>query len=338
MILGEGDLRPALERQIKELRLDKHVLLPGFRADILAFIRSFDLFVMSSLAEGLGTSLLDAMALSKATVASDTGGIPEVVSHGETGFLVTPRDHRGARCGHFRVAEKLGPSRANGESRSRASQTAVHRRADGREDTRRLTERTPGDIPNTRVTQITQRAARITLRAVKPALIGHTKMANRKIVLHRVERVQLAQRRRDIRGHSPTRTRITGQAKTPSDANDVRVERNDQLRGWHVLPEPEIDCVVPDHPSQIQIQPLARTAARRARKKVTRRPDAACDDGRPGADRPRAHGLKTIPSAPEISPAAGSYPSRKKASIDPRSSICWRMIISAVKSSPFVQR
>ena len=94
VILGEGELRPALERQIKELHLDKHVLLPGFRADILSFIRSFDLFVMSSLAEGLGTSLLDAMALSKATVASDTGGIPEVVSHGKTGLLVPPREHR----------------------------------------------------------------------------------------------------------------------------------------------------------------------------------------------------------------------------------------------------
>ena len=94
VILGEGDLRPALERQIKELHLDKHVLLPGFRADILSFIKSFDVFVMSSLFEGLGTSLLDAMALSKATVASDTGGIPEVVSHGETGLLVPPRDAR----------------------------------------------------------------------------------------------------------------------------------------------------------------------------------------------------------------------------------------------------
>ena len=66
--------------------------MPGFRADVLAFIKSFDVFVMSSLFEGLGTSLLDAMALSKPTVASDTGGIPEVVSHGETGFLVPPRD------------------------------------------------------------------------------------------------------------------------------------------------------------------------------------------------------------------------------------------------------
>lgn len=94
VIMGEGDLRPVLERHIKELHLEKHVLLPGFRADILSFIKSFDLFVMSSLFEGLGTSLLDAMALSKATVASDTGGIPEVVSHGETGLLVQPRDAR----------------------------------------------------------------------------------------------------------------------------------------------------------------------------------------------------------------------------------------------------
>jgi glycosyltransferase involved in cell wall biosynthesis len=94
VIMGEGELRPALERQIKELHLEKHVFLPGFRADILTFIKSFDVFVMSSLFEGLGTSLLDAMALSKATVASHTGGIPEVVSHGETGLLVQPRDAR----------------------------------------------------------------------------------------------------------------------------------------------------------------------------------------------------------------------------------------------------
>ena len=94
VILGEGDLRPSLERQIKELRLDKHVLLPGFRADVLAFLRAFDVFVMPSIAEGLGTSLLDAMAASKATVATNTGGIPEVVADGETGVLVPPRDHR----------------------------------------------------------------------------------------------------------------------------------------------------------------------------------------------------------------------------------------------------
>lgn len=93
VILGEGDLRSALERQVRDLHLDKHVILPGFRADILSFVQAFDVFVMCSLHEGLGTSLLDAMACSKATVASDTGGIPEVVAHGETGLLVPPRNH-----------------------------------------------------------------------------------------------------------------------------------------------------------------------------------------------------------------------------------------------------
>jgi L-malate glycosyltransferase len=93
IIAGEGELRPALERQIKDLHLEKHVLLAGFRPDVLSLHRAFDLFVMSSVTEGLGTSLLDAMAAGKAIVATRAGGIPEVVADGETGILVPPRDH-----------------------------------------------------------------------------------------------------------------------------------------------------------------------------------------------------------------------------------------------------
>ncbi len=93
VILGEGELRDALERAVREYRLEKHVFLPGFRTDVLGCIKSFDLFVMSSVTEGLGTSLLDAMACSRAIVASRTGGIPEVVEDGVTGLLVPPRDH-----------------------------------------------------------------------------------------------------------------------------------------------------------------------------------------------------------------------------------------------------
>jgi L-malate glycosyltransferase len=94
VILGEGELRAQLEQQIHERRLDKHVVLAGFRPDVLSFHRSFDLFVMSSVTEGLGTSLLDAMAASKAIVATRAGGIPEVVADGETGLLVPARDPR----------------------------------------------------------------------------------------------------------------------------------------------------------------------------------------------------------------------------------------------------
>ena len=66
VILGEGELRPQLEQQVKHLHLEKHVVLPGFRPDVLSMIKGFDLFVMSSETEGLGTSLLDAMAGAKA--------------------------------------------------------------------------------------------------------------------------------------------------------------------------------------------------------------------------------------------------------------------------------
>jgi glycosyltransferase involved in cell wall biosynthesis len=92
VIAGEGELRPALERQIKERRLEKHVLLAGFRPDVLSLHKAFDVFVMSSVTEGLGTSLLDAMACARPIVATAVGGIPEVVVDGETGFLVPPRD------------------------------------------------------------------------------------------------------------------------------------------------------------------------------------------------------------------------------------------------------
>jgi glycosyltransferase involved in cell wall biosynthesis len=92
VILGEGDLRDELSRLIHELGLERHVLLPGFRPDVLSLLKAFDVFVMPSITEGLGTSILDAMACTKAVVASDVGGIPEVVERDVTGLLVPARD------------------------------------------------------------------------------------------------------------------------------------------------------------------------------------------------------------------------------------------------------
>lgn len=103
VILGEGPLRAALERQVAEHHLEKHVVLAGFRPDALAMHKAFDVFVMSSVTEGLGTSLLDAMASSKPVVATRTGGIPEVVVDGETGFLVEPHDSAGLAAAVVRL-------------------------------------------------------------------------------------------------------------------------------------------------------------------------------------------------------------------------------------------
>jgi L-malate glycosyltransferase len=92
VIAGEGELRQALELQIKELHLEKHVFLAGFRPDVLAVLKAFEVFVMSSVTEGLGTSLLDAMACAKPIVATSVGGMPEAVEDRTNGFLVAPRD------------------------------------------------------------------------------------------------------------------------------------------------------------------------------------------------------------------------------------------------------
>jgi L-malate glycosyltransferase len=93
VILGEGELRPALEDQIKRRHLERHVFLAGFRADVLELTKAFDVFVVSSLHEGMCTALVDAMAASRAAVGTSVGGVPEVMADGETGFLVPPRDH-----------------------------------------------------------------------------------------------------------------------------------------------------------------------------------------------------------------------------------------------------
>jgi glycosyltransferase involved in cell wall biosynthesis len=92
LIVGDGELREPLEKQIKGLALDRHVFLTGFRPDALALMKSSDLFAMSSVTEGLGSAVLEAMACRRAVVSTRAGGLPEVVADGETGLLVPPHD------------------------------------------------------------------------------------------------------------------------------------------------------------------------------------------------------------------------------------------------------
>ncbi len=92
LIVGAGELEGALSRQIRGLRLDRRVILTGFRSDVPSLLKGLDLFVMSSVAEGLGTSVLDAMAAGLPVVGTRAGGIPESVVDGETGLLAPPGD------------------------------------------------------------------------------------------------------------------------------------------------------------------------------------------------------------------------------------------------------
>ena len=92
IIVGEGPLRMELTRQASDIQVDEMIFFLGFRDDVPQILASLDLFVLSSYLEGMGSSLMDAMASRLPIVATDVGGIPEVVTHGETGLLVPARD------------------------------------------------------------------------------------------------------------------------------------------------------------------------------------------------------------------------------------------------------
>ncbi|MEQ8821064.1 MAG: glycosyltransferase [Sumerlaeia bacterium] len=91
VFVGEGELRPDMETRIAALGLGERVRLTGWREDVAEHLAAFDLFVLPSKLEGLGTALLDAMAVGLPCVAARTGGIPDIVRDGENGVLVPPR-------------------------------------------------------------------------------------------------------------------------------------------------------------------------------------------------------------------------------------------------------
>ncbi|OVE77430.1 hypothetical protein BVX98_02710 [bacterium F11] len=92
VLVGNGSLYSHLQDLTKSLELEETVFFLGYQDKPLNFLAGFDVFCLSSKLEGLGTSLLDAMALRVPVVATRTGGIPEIVENGETGYLVSPRN------------------------------------------------------------------------------------------------------------------------------------------------------------------------------------------------------------------------------------------------------
>lgn len=92
LLAGDGPHRAALEAEVRARGLQHIVRFLGRRADVPELISLASVVVLPSLAESFGFVLLEAMSLGKPVVASTTGGIPEVVAHGETGLLVPQAD------------------------------------------------------------------------------------------------------------------------------------------------------------------------------------------------------------------------------------------------------
>jgi len=95
VLLGDGVLRPRLQRYAEELQIASRVHFLGVRRDALEWISAMDVFCLPSICEGIPLVLLEALSVGTPVVASAVGGIPEVLQDGRAGVLISPGDVEG---------------------------------------------------------------------------------------------------------------------------------------------------------------------------------------------------------------------------------------------------
>lgn len=107
IIVGDGDQRTYLENLIKRLGIEDRVVLKGWvrYEDVPEIIASADLFVRTSITEGLGTAFLEAMACATPVVGSRVQGILDIIQEGYNGILVNPTDVQEIANSIIRVLE-----------------------------------------------------------------------------------------------------------------------------------------------------------------------------------------------------------------------------------------
>jgi glycosyltransferase involved in cell wall biosynthesis len=90
--VGDGKDMESVKSFASQLNLQDRFIFAGYRSDIGKFLKSFDIFVLASKLEGMGTSLLDAQAVGLPIAATKTGGIPEIIHDGVNGLLAAPQN------------------------------------------------------------------------------------------------------------------------------------------------------------------------------------------------------------------------------------------------------
>jgi glycosyltransferase involved in cell wall biosynthesis len=123
-ILGDGELRGELQQLARQLGVEDVVHFHRERPDVAGFLSRLDVFVLPSLSEGLPLSLLEAMAASLPIVATRVGGIPEIVTSAQCGWLCQPSDPDDLAAAMLDAAK--APNRADFGERARAAAIALY--------------------------------------------------------------------------------------------------------------------------------------------------------------------------------------------------------------------
>ena len=92
IIAGEGKLEPKLRHLIKKLHIEDSFYLWGFKDNINPYLKGCDLFVLSSIQEGMPGVVMEAMAVGKAVIATDVNGVRELMEHKKTGLIIPTRN------------------------------------------------------------------------------------------------------------------------------------------------------------------------------------------------------------------------------------------------------
>ena len=92
VIVGNGDMLSELKQRSSELGIRKKVVFAGESTNVEEVLSIFDIFVNSSIFEGMSYTIIEAMASGKAIIATRVGGNPELIIDGENGFLVEPQN------------------------------------------------------------------------------------------------------------------------------------------------------------------------------------------------------------------------------------------------------
>src|SRR5207248_3814804 len=92
VLVGDGPERAGVEAQVRELNLGEKVRFLGTRKDVAQLLHGADLFLLTSVSEGIPLTVIEAMAAGLPVVATDVGGLREVVADGLTGLLAPAKD------------------------------------------------------------------------------------------------------------------------------------------------------------------------------------------------------------------------------------------------------
>jgi glycosyltransferase involved in cell wall biosynthesis len=114
-VIGDGELRPALEQQAQDLHIAHRVVFTGFRNDTERIYQTLDLTVLTSANEGLPVMIIESLSSGTPVVATRVGGVPELIEEGETGFIVDAYNPESIAAGLIKAIENPEKTKGMGK-------------------------------------------------------------------------------------------------------------------------------------------------------------------------------------------------------------------------------